>query len=77
MFEASKKEEIARITFGSRLYGTATDQSDTDFKTVYLPDAKSILLGEVDIMDEVGTTNKDGKTLKQISTMKISTSCVL
>lgn len=35
---------ICRIKFGSHLYGTATPESDLDFKSVYIPDARSILL---------------------------------
>jgi hypothetical protein len=38
---------IIRIAFGSRLYGTATPASDLDFKSVYVPDARSILLQRV------------------------------
>jgi len=35
------------MQFGSHLYGTATPQSDLDFKAVYLPDARDILLQRV------------------------------
>ena len=38
---------IVRIKFGSYLYGTATPASDLDFKSVYVPDARSILLQRV------------------------------
>jgi hypothetical protein len=38
---------IVSIKFGSHLYGTATPQSDLDFKAVYVPDARSILLQRV------------------------------
>ena len=39
--------EIVKIRFGSHLYGTDTPQSDTDFKGVFVPDARDILLGRV------------------------------
>ena len=38
---------IVRIKFGSHLYGTQTPQSDVDYKSVYVPDARSILLQRV------------------------------
>lgn len=37
--------KIIEITFGSTLYGTQTPQSDKDFKGIYLPTAKEIILG--------------------------------
>ncbi len=38
---------IVRILFGSALYGTSTPASDQDFKSVYIPDARDILLQRV------------------------------
>jgi hypothetical protein len=38
---------IVEMQFGSHLYGTATPQSDLDFKAVYLLDARDILLQRV------------------------------
>lgn len=38
---------IVRIKFGSHLYGTSTPASDLDFKSVYIPDAREILLQRV------------------------------
>ena len=38
---------VVRIKFGSHLYGTATAASDLDYKSVYLPEAKEILLQRV------------------------------
>jgi hypothetical protein len=38
---------LVEMQFGSHLYGTATPQSDLDFKAVYLPDARDILLQRV------------------------------
>ncbi len=38
---------IVEMRFGSHLYGTATPQSDLDFKAVYLPAGRDILLQRV------------------------------
>ncbi len=37
--------EIFRCVYGSRLFGTATPDSDEDFRSVVLPDRESVLLG--------------------------------
>ena len=37
--------EILRIKFGSWLYGTNTPDSDLDFKAIYLPTAREVVLG--------------------------------
>ena len=38
---------LVKIQVGSHLYGTATPQSDTDYKGVFLPSKESILLGRI------------------------------
>ncbi len=38
---------VVRITFGSHLYGTATPASDLDFKSIFVPSARDILLQRV------------------------------
>lgn len=40
-------QNIVLITYGSHLYGTATEKSDLDIKGVYLPSGKEILLQHV------------------------------
>ncbi len=40
-------QKIVEIKFGSHLYGTATKDSDTDIKAVYLPSPRDILLQRV------------------------------
>lgn len=40
-------KEIVKVSFGSHLYGTSTPASDFDYKSVYLPDSRAILLGKV------------------------------
>ncbi len=37
-------QTIMRIKFGSHLYGTSTPASDLDFKSIFIPDARQILL---------------------------------
>lgn len=37
--------KLIEIKFGSHLYGTNTENSDTDYKGIYLPTAKEICLG--------------------------------
>lgn len=39
---------IARLVQGSRLFGTANADSDTDVTSVWLPEARDILLGRID-----------------------------
>lgn len=38
-------KKILEIKFGSHLYGTNNEKSDLDFKGIYLPSAKEIVLG--------------------------------
>ncbi len=38
---------LVRMAFGSTLYGTRTPESDEDFKSVFVPSARSILLQRV------------------------------
>lgn len=37
-------KQIVRLKFGSHLYGTSTPASDLDFKSVFIPDGRDILL---------------------------------
>ncbi|TCU34136.1 DNA polymerase beta superfamily protein [Rhizobium azibense] len=39
-----RNRTIVRLKFGSHLYGTATPASDLDFKSVFVPSARSILM---------------------------------
>lgn len=53
---------VTRIAFGSHLYGTNTPNSDLDFKSVYLPKAREILLQRV--QESVGQKIKSADGLK-------------
>lgn len=37
---------VAKIKSGSKLYGTSTLESDTDYKVIFVPTGKDILIGE-------------------------------
>lgn len=49
---------IVQIKFGSHLYGTNTPQSDLDYKSVYIPNARDILLQRVTGSMEIGKKSK-------------------
>jgi hypothetical protein len=51
---------IVKMKFGSHLYGTDTDDSDVDYKGIFLPSKKEILLNEVPKC-RVFSTNNDQK----------------
>ena len=52
-----KKMNIVKMYFGSHLYGTATADSDLDYKGVFLPDKESILLNRVPKSYSYNTNN--------------------
>lgn len=41
------EDVVVKIKFGSHLYGTATEKSDTDYKGVFLPTLEEILLNRI------------------------------
>ena len=43
----SKMNLIVKMKFGSHLYGTDTENSDVDYKGVFLPSKEDILLGRI------------------------------
>lgn len=43
----SKEKTIAKIIFGSQLYGCANENSDTDFKGVFLPTKEQVYLNKI------------------------------
>jgi len=55
-------QPIVKMTFGSHLYGTNTPLSDMDYKSVHIPDARSILLGKA--KDVISTSTKPPGQLK-------------
>ena len=53
---------ILTVVAGSKLYGTATDSSDTDFVTIYVPSGPDILLQRVKPPKKETTSNDRRKT---------------
>lgn len=51
-------ETILRVKFGSNLYGTNTPESDTDYKSIHIPDGKSIIMQRVEDVI-INSTNDD------------------
>lgn len=56
---------IVKMKFGSHLYGTATPESDTDFKGVFLPSKEEILLGRIPKSISLSTKKGDLKNTSQ------------
>ena len=53
---------VVKIKFGSHLYGTNTPASDTDYKSVYIPEARDIILQRVKSSIQIGKKSKsDGE----------------
>ena len=52
---------IVRMKFGSHLYGTATPNSDLDYKGVFLPSKEEILLGNIPKGHSYSTRATDSK----------------
>jgi hypothetical protein len=48
---------IVRMKFGSHLYGTNTENSDTDYKGIFMPKWKDIILGKAKLTLSFGTKN--------------------
>ncbi|QPB12280.1 hypothetical protein [Providencia phage PSTCR6] len=54
-------KSIAKIMFGSHLYGTSTPESDIDYKEIYIPDPKSIITCSVKEHFNMNTNNTSQK----------------
>lgn len=55
---------IMKGYFGSHLYGTSTPESDVDFKEIYVPHARDILIGNVKEHMSKNTNNTSSKNTK-------------
>jgi hypothetical protein len=56
---------IVKLIFGSHLYGTQTPESDRDYKGIYLPDRREILLGRIPKAYNHQTGNNHSKNTAQ------------
>jgi len=56
------KDVMFVVEYGSKLYGTNTPTSDTDYKVVYLPDLSDVLLGKKMVSTKV-RFDAEGKKL--------------
>lgn len=54
-------QTVVKMVFGSHLYGTATENSDTDLKGVFLPTREQILLQRVPKSLSQSRNKKDGE----------------
>lgn len=55
---------VMETIFGSHLYGLNTPNSDTDYKGIFIPDAKDILLGTAPKTIQSSTGDKHSKNTK-------------
>lgn len=60
--------EIVKMVFGSHLYGTSTPESDTDYKGIFLPNKRDIILGNVpkSINNMTKKDNEDKNTTNDV-----------
>lgn len=54
-------KKILEIKFGSHLYGTSNENSDMDFKAIYLPTAREIVLHTYKEVDNQQRKKKEGE----------------
>lgn len=58
---SSKRLTVVKMKFGSHLYGMDTPESDTDYKGVFLPTRREMLLGQVPKNISTSTGNQFSK----------------
>jgi len=62
--KTQQKFNVVKMIFGSKLYGTATNNSDTDYQAVYKPDIKSVILNNYTPAYKINTNNSGAKNSK-------------
>lgn len=55
---------IVKTLYGSKLYGTDTEDSDTDIKGIYMPTKRQIYLNNIPEFIHTSTSNKESKNTK-------------
>lgn len=58
---------LVKMKFGSHLYGTATESSDTDYKGIFLPSEREIFLGQIPKSINETTKKTSGLGIKNTS----------
>lgn len=58
---------LFKTIFGSNLYGTATGDSDLDYKGVYAPSITDMILGKVNLFSSICVSNKENQYIKSDS----------
>jgi hypothetical protein len=56
---------IVKMKFGAHLYGTATPDSDVDYRGVFLPSREQVLLGRIPKSFYFSTGNNDSRNTKE------------
>ena len=65
-FESTQNCKVLYLTeYGSKLYGTDNENSDTDFKGIFIPNINSVLLGKSKDSFEFSTGSNDSKNQKE------------
>lgn len=54
-------KSVMKCIFGSKLYGTSTPESDTDYKEIFVPSPEDILYGKYQDVISSGTGNSGSK----------------
>lgn len=62
---APNQKELYRTVYGSKLYGTATESSDTDYKAIIVPSLKDMVLG-AKLVNVVQQTNDSANTASDV-----------
>lgn len=60
-----KRRIICRTIFGSKLYGTDTKESDTDYKSVFMPTPLEILTGKIPKSITMSTGKNDSRNVAE------------
>jgi len=55
---------IVKMKFGSHLYGTDSENSDLDYKGIFLPTERQVLLNQIPKVYNYSTKDKSGKNTK-------------
>ena len=58
---------VFRSVFGSKLYGTDTRTSDDDYKAIFLPSFRELVLNKVNLNSSINETNKEEKDSKSVN----------